>query len=103
MATKKPFHLILAMAKNYGIGFQGLLIFKFQFNINFIFFLFKIFILKIIDFAIGKLPWPMIKKDMLHFKNITTNTNLFNINGINNIKNNKKNAVIMGRKTFESF
>ena len=36
----------------------------------------------------GKLPWPPLKDDMLHFKNITTD--------------NGKNGVLMGRKTFES-
>lgn len=39
----------------------------------------------------NKLPWPNLKEDMLHFKRITSNS----IEG-------KMNAVIMGRKTFES-
>ena len=46
------------------------------------------------DYTIGDnndLPWPKIKKDMEHFKNITTKA-----------KKGKYNAVIMGRKTWES-
>ena len=39
----------------------------------------------------NKLPWPHLKEDMQHFKHITSNS----IKG-------KQNAVIMGRKTFES-
>ena len=39
----------------------------------------------------GTIPWKN-KEDMFFFKNITTNTNYVD----------KQNAVIMGRKTFES-
>lgn len=40
----------------------------------------------------NKLPWGKISKDMMHFKNITTKVS----------DPNKKNAIIMGRKTYES-
>ena len=46
-------------------------------------------------FGIGRkngLPWKMLKKDMLHFKNITTKTK----------NENMKNAVVMGRNTWLS-
>lgn len=39
----------------------------------------------------NNLPWPFIKEDMDHFKQITVKA-----------KKNKRNAVIMGRKTWES-
>ena len=54
----------------------------------------------------GTIPWK-IKKDMAYFKDITSN--VFNEDGlVDNIKNDnekkfcKKNAVIMGRKTYQS-
>ena len=54
----------------------------------------------------GTIPWK-IKKDMAYFKDITNN--VFNEDGlVDNIKNDnekkfcKKNAVIMGRKTYQS-
>ncbi|KAL6059852.1 Bifunctional dihydrofolate reductase-thymidylate synthase [Balamuthia mandrillaris] len=62
MAGKgKPFSLVVAATKNWGIGLEG------------------------------KLPWSL-PKEMAHFKALTLTTN----------DAAKKNAVIMGRKTFES-
>ena len=58
MHHSKTFKIIVAYGKNRGIGLKN------------------------------KLPWPINKKDMEHFKKITTG--------------NKNNAVIMGRNTFES-
>lgn len=40
----------------------------------------------------NRLPWSYIKEDMKHFQKITTKTNC----------SNKRNAIIMGRKTWES-
>lgn len=40
----------------------------------------------------NKLPWGKIPKDMLHFKNVTTKVN----------DPSKRNAIIMGRRTYES-
>lgn len=42
----------------------------------------------------GGLPWSRIKEDMKFFRDITTTTE--------SVHNTRKNAVIMGRKTFES-
>lgn len=62
----KPFNVILAISKNFGIGNKG------------------------------QLPWSL-RHDLQNLKNITTNINLFN-----KLAKNKQNAVIMGRKTYES-
>lgn len=62
----KPFNVILAISKNFGIGIKG------------------------------QLPWSL-RRDLQNLKNITTNINLFN-----KLSKNKQNAVIMGRKTYES-
>ncbi len=40
----------------------------------------------------GRLPWPFMKKDMSHFKKVTTFV----------MDPTKKNAIIMGRNTYAS-
>jgi len=74
---KRTFDAIVAVSKNYGIGFKGkprlecILIFK------------------------GQIPWRL-RKDLNHFKNVTTRY------GLNTLDPQQKNVVIMGRKTWES-
>jgi dihydrofolate reductase len=48
-----------------------------------------------LDWGIGKdagLPWPKLRGDMAHFRRVTTTT----------VKEGARNAVVMGRKTWES-
>ncbi len=40
----------------------------------------------------GTMPWPFIKKDMYHFRDVTTSSKDLS----------KKNAVVMGRQTYMS-
>ncbi len=40
----------------------------------------------------GRLPWPYIKKDISHFRKVTTSTK----------DPTRENAVVMGRKTYMS-
>lgn len=87
----KPFSIIVAVAKNQGIGMNG------------------------------QMPWPRIPGDMKHFADVTTSKepmahspsefalkSCFYQSGLNFTNaaslsdNNKLNAVIMGRKTWES-
>jgi dihydrofolate reductase len=48
-----------------------------------------------LDWGIGKdagLPWPKLRGDMAHFRRVTTST----------VKEGARNAIVMGRKTWES-
>ena len=47
------------------------------------------------DWGIGKangLPWPKLRGDLAHFRRVTTST----------VKDGARNAIVMGRKTWES-
>ena len=49
----------------------------------------------------GRLPWPVLKGDMKHFREVTSSTEPMNLK--HPVKNNEsQNAIIMGRKTWES-
>lgn len=70
----------------------------------------------------GTLPWPYLKADMRHFADVTSSLDSLTMNAVDNAKTQllfnsklraklveepaadegKKNAVIMGRKTWES-
>jgi dihydrofolate reductase len=48
-----------------------------------------------LDWGIGKdagLPWPKLRGDMAHFRRVTTST----------VREGARNAIVMGRKTWES-
>ena len=48
-----------------------------------------------LDWGIGKasgLPWPKLRGDLAHFRRVTTST----------VKEGARNAIVMGRKTWES-
>jgi dihydrofolate reductase len=48
-----------------------------------------------LDWGIGKangLPWPKLRGDLAHFRRVTTST----------VKDGARNAIVMGRKTWES-
>ncbi len=85
----KPFSLVVAVAKNEGIGFKG------------------------------DLPWPKIPKEMKHFVNVTSSKDPLSFSTADQAMQScffqsdlklqrtstspeKVNAVVMGRKTWES-